>query len=164
MKTVMQFLTWAGILRQPLSLGQRGEKAAARYLRRQGYRVLARNIRSKLGELDLVVLDGQTIVFVEVKTRANHEAGLPVEAIDSDKQRRLTRLALHYLQRHRLLEQSARFDRRNDHWRVRDSSREGLYFSTRRIPSTLSTPRRGTCRRDDKGFFRAGYFWDRFQS
>ena len=110
MKTVMQFLTWAGLLRQPLSLGQRGEKAAARYLRRQGYRVLARNIRSKLGELDLVVLDGQTIVFVEVKTRANHEAGLPAEAIDSDKQRRLTRLALHYLQRHRLLEQSARFD------------------------------------------------------
>lgn len=110
MKTVTRFLTWAGLLGRPLSLGQRGEKAAARYLRRQGYRVLARNVRSKFGELDLVALDGRTIVFVEVKTRVHHEAGLPAEAIDSDKQRRLTRLALHYLRRHRLLEQSTRFD------------------------------------------------------
>jgi len=110
MKTVTRSLSWTGLLGRPLSLGQRGEKAAAHYLRRQGYRVLARNVRSKLGELDLVALDGRTIVFVEVKTRVHHEAGLPAEAIDSDKQRRLTRLALHYLRRHRLLEQSTRFD------------------------------------------------------
>jgi putative endonuclease len=92
------------------SLGQRGERAAERYLRRLGYRIVARRDRGRLGELDLVAVDGRTVVFVEVKTRRTHQAGHPAEAVDLDKQRRLTRLALAFLKRHDLLEYPARFD------------------------------------------------------
>jgi putative endonuclease len=92
------------------TLGQRGEAAAARYLCHRGYKVLARSDRLGPGELDLVMLDRDTIVFVEVKTRQSHEAGHPAEAVDEPKQRRLTRLAVSFLKRHRLLECPARFD------------------------------------------------------
>lgn len=92
-------------------LGQRGEVAAERFLmRKKHYAIVARGARDSLGELDLVAVDGQTVVFVEVKTRKSHEAGRPDEAVDQCKQRRLTRLALAYLKRHGLLEFSARFD------------------------------------------------------
>ncbi|HVX11278.1 MAG TPA: YraN family protein [Pirellulales bacterium] len=92
------------------TLGQRGETAAAKYLRRRGYVIVARGSRGALGELDLVAVDGRTIVFVEVKTRHSHDAGHPAEAVDDDKQRKLTRLAVAYLRRHGLLEYAARFD------------------------------------------------------
>ncbi len=92
------------------TLGRRGEAAAARFLKRQGYKIVARGDRSKPGELDLVAVDGRTVVFVEVKTRRSAEVGHPVEAVDLAKQRRLTRLAVTFLKRHRLLEYSARFD------------------------------------------------------
>lgn len=91
-------------------LGQRGEAAAARYLRRQGCKILARGDRLRPGELDLVALDQKTIVFVEVKTRRSQDAGHPSEAVDAAKQRRLTRLAVTFLKRHGLLERPARFD------------------------------------------------------
>jgi putative endonuclease len=92
------------------TLGQRGEAAAEVYLRRRGYKTLARGARCGHGELDLVMLDRPTIVFVEVKTRSTHDAGHPAEAVDNEKQRRLTRLAVSFLKRHRLLEHPARFD------------------------------------------------------
>jgi putative endonuclease len=92
------------------TLGQRGEAAAARYLCRRGYKVLARGSRIGPGELDLVMLDRETIVFVEVKTRQTHDAGHPAEAVDEQKQRRLTKLAVTFLKRHGLLERPARFD------------------------------------------------------
>jgi putative endonuclease len=95
----------------PKTLGQRGEAAAARFLRRRGCKILARGDRlRRRDELDLVVLDGKTIVFVEVKTRRTQEFGHPAEAVDLPKQQRLTRLALAFLKRHRLLEHPARFD------------------------------------------------------
>jgi putative endonuclease len=95
----------------PKALGQRGEEAAARFLRRRGCKILARGDRlRRRDELDLVVLDGKTIVFVEVKTRRSQEFGHPAEAVDPAKQRRLTRLAVTFLKRHRLLEHPARFD------------------------------------------------------
>ncbi len=93
------------------TLGQRGEAAAARFLRRRGYKILARSDQFGPGELDLVALDRRrTIVFVEVKTRQSHEAGHPAEAVDERKQRQLTRVAVSFLKRHRLLEYPARFD------------------------------------------------------
>jgi len=98
------------LARDPLPLGPRGERAAARYLRRQGYKIVARGERSPLGEIDLVAVDGRTVVFVEVKTRESQDGGHPADAVTPDKQRRLTRLALAYLKRHRLLENPARFD------------------------------------------------------
>lgn len=92
------------------TLGQRGEAAAARFLRRLGYVIVARSQRDVLGEIDLVAVDGRTIVFVEVKTRRSTDAGHPAEAVDAQKQRRLTRLATGFLKRHQLLEHRARFD------------------------------------------------------
>jgi putative endonuclease len=95
---------------RPATLGQRGEAAAERYLRRCGHKIVARQQRSQSGELDLVTVDRRTVVFVEVKTRESHAAGHPAEAVDAEKQRRLTRLALVFLKRHGLLEYATRFD------------------------------------------------------
>jgi putative endonuclease len=101
---------WWRRLRAPKPLADRGEQAAARHLKRLGYHIIARRDRSPLGEIDLVAVDGRTVVFVEVKTRDSAAAGHPSEAVDAAKQRRLTRLALGYLKRRRLLECPARFD------------------------------------------------------
>jgi putative endonuclease len=92
------------------TLGQRGEEAAARFLRRLGYKGLARGRRLRPGELDLVMADGRTIVFIEVKTRTSQDAGHPSEAVDLAKQRRLTRLAVTFMKRHGLLDYPCRFD------------------------------------------------------
>ncbi len=94
----------------PKSLGRQGEAAAARYLKRLGYKIVARSRRSRLGEMDIVAVDGRTVVFVEVKTRRSHSAGHPAEAVDANKQARLTRIALAFLKGNGLLEHSARFD------------------------------------------------------
>ncbi|HVC96829.1 MAG TPA: YraN family protein [Pirellulales bacterium] len=97
-------------LRRPARLGPRGEALAARHLKRLGYKIVARGARGQLGELDLVAVDGRTVVFVEVKTRESHDGGHPAEAVDAEKQRRLTRLAVGFLKRHDLLECTSRFD------------------------------------------------------
>jgi putative endonuclease len=91
-------------------LGARGEAAAARYLKRRGYKIVARGDRLKSGEIDLVAVDRQTVVFVEVKTRDSSDAGHPSEAVDAAKQHRLTRAAVTFLKRHGLLQCAARFD------------------------------------------------------
>lgn len=91
-------------------LGARGERVAAAYLRRQGMRIVSRGAHVRRGEIDLVAVDGRTVVFAEVKTRASLSAGTPVEAVDAAKQRRLSRLALVFLRRHDLLGCAARFD------------------------------------------------------
>lgn len=102
---------WLSRLFPARSLGERGEVAAARLLRRKGYKIIARQDRDRSrGEIDLVAVDGQTVVFVEVKTRRSLDTGHPAEAVHDEKQRRLTRLAVSYLKRHELLEYPARFD------------------------------------------------------
>ncbi len=101
---------WLRKLSAPRPLDVRGEDAAARHLRRRGCQILGRRLRTVLGEIDLVALDGRTVVFVEVKTRESAKAGDPAEAVDLAKQRRLTRLAVAYLKRHGLLDSPARFD------------------------------------------------------
>src|SRR5262245_32210542 len=88
------------------SLGDRGEDAAARYLKRQGFHILARGVDSRLGELDIIAVDGRTVVFVEVKTRSSHDAGHPADAIDAVKEQRMTQAALAYLKANRLLDYS----------------------------------------------------------
>jgi putative endonuclease len=90
--------------------GAGGERHAARYLKERGYRILKRGYASRLGEIDLIAMDGNCLVFVEVKTRRSNAAGRPDEAVNHDKQKRLTRAALAYLKRHGKLEHSARFD------------------------------------------------------
>ena len=91
-------------------LGDEGERIAARHLKKLGYRILARQARSKLGEIDLVALDGDTIVFVEVKSRRDQRDGSPSEAVDRHKQIKLTQLALAWLKKRNLLGHRTRFD------------------------------------------------------
>src|SRR5260370_20577660 len=69
-----------------IELGRRGEREAARFLRRQGLTVVTRNFRAAGAEIDLVALDGPTLVVVEVKTRIEMGAGRPEEAVDHRKQ------------------------------------------------------------------------------
>jgi len=90
--------------------GNRGERVAARFLKKLGYQILARQARSKVGELDLIARDGETIVFVEVKTRASHATGHPSEAVGYQKQKQLTRAALFWLKQRNLLGHRCRFD------------------------------------------------------
>jgi len=98
----------------PLSLGERGERAAAKMLRRLGYHVLTTRRRHRYGEIDIIAVDnstdGRTVVFVEVKTRRSDQLGRPAEAIDATRQARLTRAALAFLKSHGLLEYASRFD------------------------------------------------------
>jgi putative endonuclease len=91
-------------------LGRLGEAVAARFLERRGLTVLARNARSRLGEIDLVARDGTSLVFVEVKARRPGAADPPQSAVDGRKRARLTRAALAYLARHPLGTLRCRFD------------------------------------------------------
>ena len=91
-------------------LGNKGEIAAAEFLKSQGYRILHRQFRGRFGELDLIALDGQTIVFVEVKTRSQTTAGHPSEAITLAKRTHMTRAALAFLKSRRWLTRRSRFD------------------------------------------------------
>jgi putative endonuclease len=93
-----------------LWLGDKGERLAVRHLKRQGFRILARRSRNRIGELDIIAVDGDSIVFVEVKTRSSQSAGPPSVAITFAKQQQLTKLALIWLKSRGMLERRARFD------------------------------------------------------
>src|SRR5271155_5419158 len=86
--------------------GTRAERAAARFLKRLRYRILRRNYRCPLGEIDLIALDGRTLVFVEVRSTGGDDSTTAAASVDAAKQQRLTRLALHFLQEHRLLDRA----------------------------------------------------------
>jgi len=90
--------------------GTRSERAAATFLKRLGYRILVRNYRCDLGELDLIALDKNCIVFVEVRSTEKADGYAPAASVDYAKQRRLTRLAQFFLHKKRLLDRPARFD------------------------------------------------------
>ncbi|MDQ7840104.1 MAG: YraN family protein [bacterium] len=92
------------------ALGAAGEDAAAAWLAQQGYQLLARNVRTRYGEIDLVVRSGTVVVFVEVKSRTGARFGHPGEAVAATKQRRLARLASAYLLAHGLGGCATRFD------------------------------------------------------
>lgn len=89
---------------------RRGEDAAAAYLERIGCTVVERNWRCPTGEVDIVALDARTLVIVEVKTRKTSTAGTPEEAVSPTKQRRLVRIASHYLAHAGLEDADIRFD------------------------------------------------------
>ena len=90
--------------------GTRSERAAARFLRRLGWRILARNHLGPHGEIDLIAVDGVCVVFVEVRSTGAASADRAAESVDAGKQRRLTEAALDYLRTRRLLGYAARFD------------------------------------------------------
>jgi putative endonuclease len=92
------------------SLGQKGERVAERLLLAKNYVIIARGFQDKFGEIDLIAVDNETIVFVEVKTRTSDLDGDPAEAVDTVKQTRITKTAIGYLKWHRLIDCPARFD------------------------------------------------------
>jgi putative endonuclease len=92
------------------ALGRRGEDEAARYLRSIGYRIVATRERILRGDIDLVALDGRTVVFVEVRSRSSTAHGHPAETVGYHKQRRVAQLAAAYIRRHRLEDCSVRID------------------------------------------------------
>jgi putative endonuclease len=96
--------------RSRVMFGKIGEDLACRELEGRGYAILARRYRQRAGELDIIARDGPTVVFVEVKAREGREFGNAVEAVTSLKRRRMTRVALEYLVRHRLTQCPCRFD------------------------------------------------------
>lgn len=92
-------------------LGSQAEQVAERYLHKMGYRILERNLRSTRGELDLIALHRETLVFCEVKSRRGVGELDPGDSIHGRKQQRLVRLAADYLQRHpAYAEYPCRFD------------------------------------------------------
>lgn len=87
------------VLSEHLQLGARGEKLACDFLRREGYKILARNFRARRGgEVDIVCRDDDTLVFVEVKTRSREDFGRPAEAVNAVKRKLISRGALAWLQ------------------------------------------------------------------
>ena len=95
-----------------LEIGRRGERIAARWLKRNGCRILERNYRAGRYEIDLVARERatDTIVFVEVKTRTEGGLGRPMDAVDRNKQRCLRLAAAHWIAEHGMELRSTRFD------------------------------------------------------
>ncbi|NOY63870.1 MAG: YraN family protein [Nitrospirae bacterium] len=91
-------------------MGKEGERFAARFLKKNGYRILACNYRTALGEIDIIAKDGNQIVFIEVKTRKGDTCIAPEESVNWQKQQRIKRLALLYLKKHKLHDIPVRFD------------------------------------------------------
>jgi putative endonuclease len=106
-------LTWLQSLMKPEPppdmLGQRGENAAAKFLRGLGYKILIRNFRCEMGEIDIIARDGKTIVFVEVKARAEDNP-TPEEQVNNFKRHQMTKAAKFYLSRYGFPQPPARFD------------------------------------------------------
>ena len=93
-----------------VELGRLGEEAAARFLDRRGYEIVARNWKCVAGEADIIARDGDAVVFVEVKTRSNCDKGMPSEAVDAAKRDRYERIAALFLQDYDVVDVPVRFD------------------------------------------------------
>jgi putative endonuclease len=91
-------------------LGREGEDRAARFLEKQGYRILERNYRTRTGEIDLIALHQGVVAFIEVKTRSSNAFGAPELAVTPQKQRRMVKAALGYINYKKLHQVPCRFD------------------------------------------------------
>jgi len=91
-------------------LGRKGEDLAAGHLQRIGYRIVGRRERVLRGDIDIVAVDGRTVVFVEVRSRSDTRHGHPAETVGPVKQRRIAELANAYIRRHRLQDCQVRID------------------------------------------------------
>ena len=78
-------------------MGRSGEKRAEKYLKKLGYKILARNFKTVVGEIDIIAKDGDTVVFVEVKTRTGDAFGRPSEAVDAKKRAKYVKVAQAFL-------------------------------------------------------------------
>ena len=108
-----QYCNWRyGAIDPTAPVGKRGEQAAARLLRQKRLIVVAESESDRAGEIDLIALDKRKrlVIFVEVKTHSTRKPGHPAERVDEQKQGRITRAALRYLKRNKLLGMPCRFD------------------------------------------------------
>jgi putative endonuclease len=93
-----------------IETGKEGEKIAVAYLRKNGYHIYESNFRCSLGEIDIIAREKSELVFIEVKTRKSGKLGYPEQAVGARKQKKMSQLALWYLQKNKLTDISARFD------------------------------------------------------
>ena len=93
-----------------LELGIFGEELALKKIKRLGYKKILRNYRCPLGEVDLIAKDGDTLVFIEIKTRKGNSIGYAKEAVNARKRRQLSKVALAYMKSNNCCETKARFD------------------------------------------------------
>lgn len=96
--------------KERLSLGKKGEDLAIAQLQVLKYKILERNYKCALGEIDIIAREKDTLVFVEVKTRTTRDFGGPAAAVNERKQRQLSKVALTYLNQKKITEMPARFD------------------------------------------------------
>jgi putative endonuclease len=141
---VAEFVTLTGHIKswlsrhekpQHLRYGELGERAARKYLRRNGLKFLTANFRSPRGEIDLILRDDDCLVFVEVKTRSSEEWVRPAAAVDAERRRRLTRAALDYLRLLRNPPIKLRFDI------VEVLLADGAVREVRHLPNTFAMER-----------------------
>jgi len=93
-----------------LELGLKGEKQAEEFLKKQGYKIIEKNFRTPFGQIDIIAKEKNTFCFIEVKTRRNFSFGLPEEAVNYPKKKKILKVALAYLKQKGLLNKKVRFD------------------------------------------------------
>lgn len=91
-------------------LGRAGELKAAEFLKKKGYEILTVNYKTHVGEIDIIAKDGDTVAFIEVKTRVDDSFGSPASAVDEKKRFKYGKVATEYLIREKLTDASCRFD------------------------------------------------------
>ncbi len=91
-------------------IGKEGETKAIDFLKNNGYQILETNYKTKFGEIDIIAEENNEIVFIEVKTRTNNSFGVPQLAVNSRKQNKLTKTALHYIKIKNIYNKNFRFD------------------------------------------------------
>jgi len=98
------------LTRERLNLGKWGEQLALKKIKSLGYKCVASNYRCSLGEIDLIARDGDTLVFIETKTRRGRSLGYAKEAINKKKRRQLSKVALFYMKENNCCDIKSRFD------------------------------------------------------
>ena len=104
---------WHRTFRHPshLKKGRWGERSARRFLKKKGFTLIARNMRmGRLAEIDLIMMDADTLVFIEVKTRKNEAFGRPFESISETQKKRISYAAINYIKRKRIKPSYIRMD------------------------------------------------------
>ena len=105
-----RFFQWLKKEASHLRTGRIGEAQAEKFLKQTGLKIIARNVRVGYDEIDLIAWQGDTLIFVEVKTRASEDFGRPAAAVNRAKRKKLSRAAIHFMKRHKLRPPYIRFD------------------------------------------------------
>lgn len=93
-----------------INTGKQGETIAVEFLKKNGYRIIQNNFRTRYGEIDIIAVEGKILAFIEVKTRTNSKFGNPVMAVNFRKKRQISKTALAYVTQNKIADHPARFD------------------------------------------------------